>query len=162
MTLSYVQPGLASLAGFKHHLKKYAPLFSQIGKFSFLYIADSPAHFAKAEKCFASVVSERLQKQQMNEIQSYFGRRLAWDLKRYGSLSSADVESLHLAKQHFASRDLEELYTLWSSGELGEQELQVALARRFSSLRMEFLCCLVSRREPERDRRAKRRGKTSC
>jgi hypothetical protein len=149
VSLSYVDPGQASLASFAHHLKNYARLFSSLGDFAFLYIADSAANFHKAGECFDSLVSRRAGKDLVQEVMVYFGRRQAWELKQYGQLSAQDVESLQSAKERFASDELERLYTSWSSGEVNGSALRTTLARKYSDVKIEFRTCLVSRRSAD-------------
>jgi len=139
VSLSYVDPGQASLAGFAHHLQKYAPLFSCLGDFAFLYIADSPANFHKAGECFGSLVANRAGKNLVQDISAYFERRRAWELKQYSQLSAQDVESLQSAKERFASDELERLYVSWTSGEVDGNAMRRSLARKFSGVRRKAL-----------------------
>lgn len=149
VSLSYVDPGQASLAGFAHHLQNYAGLFSCLGNFAFLYIAGSPANFAKAAECFRSLVRDRIGKDVTEEIRAYFERRRAWDLKQYSQLSAEDLESLQSAKERFASRDVERLYASWSSGELDDRALRRMLSRKYAEVKVEFRTCLVSRKSAD-------------
>jgi len=59
VTFYYVDPGQASTAGFAKHLNAYAPLFSHLRSFRFVYIAPFTVHFARAEQCFSSLVKPR-------------------------------------------------------------------------------------------------------
>lgn len=149
VSLSYVDPGQASLAGFAHHLQNYARLFSCLGDFAFLYIADSPANFHKAGECFGSLVAGRAGKALVQDMMAYFERRRAWELKQYSQLSAEDVESLQSAKERFASDELDRLYASWSSGEVDGRALRRTLARKYSDVKIEFRTCLVSRRSTE-------------
>src|SRR5579872_5879816 len=45
LTLSYVDPGHASLAGFCHHLRRYKSLLASLSAFGFVYISNTSAHF---------------------------------------------------------------------------------------------------------------------
>lgn len=146
VSLSYVDPGQASVAGFAHHLQNYALLFSCLSDFAFFYIADSTANFPKAAQCFESLVSSRAGRDLVQQVSLYFERRRAWELKQYGQLSADDVESLKIAKERFASDDWERLYASWSSGELDGGSLRQALARKYAEVRIEFRTYLVSRR----------------
>lgn len=146
VSLSYVDPGQASRAGFAHHLQNYARLFSCLGNFAFLYIADSAANFHKASECFRSLVSSRAGKDLVQELSAYFERRRAWELKQYRQLSAQDVESLQSAKERFASEELERLYAAWSSGEVDGSALRRTLGLKYSEVQIEFRTCLVSRR----------------
>ncbi len=160
VSLSYVDPGRASLAGFAHHLQNYAGLFSCLGDFGFLYIADSAANFVKADQCFGSLVRGRARKDLVQEISSYFERRRVWELKQYGQFSTQDVESLQSAKERFASEELETLYASWSSGELDGDALRRTLAQKYSDVKIEFRTCLVSRRTAKARQPSGDKGRT--
>jgi len=101
VTLSYVDPGQASIAGFKHHLQAYDALLRTLGDFHFLYISNTRAHFARATTCFSSLVQQPLQVDVSVEILRYFRLRQAWETKQYGTLDSNDVEWLQDATKRF-------------------------------------------------------------
>ena len=149
VSLSYVDPGQASLAGFAHHLQNYARLFSSLGDFAFVYIADSSANPEKARECFKSLVSGRVGKDLVREISLYFERRRAWELKQYGQFSTEDVESLQSAKERFVSEELERLYASWSSGELDGSAMRRAIARKYSDVKIMFRTCLIAQKAPQ-------------
>ena len=146
VSLSYVDPGQASLAGFAHHLQNYASLFSALGDFAFVYIADSSANLDHARACFESLVSCRAGRDIVREISLYFERRRVWELKQYTQLSAQDVEALQSAKERFASEELERLYASWSSGDLDGGALRRSLVRKYSDVKISFCSHLVSRK----------------
>ena len=146
LSLSYVDPGQASLAGFAHHLQNYASLFSALGDLAFVYIADSSANLEHARDCFDALVRSRAGRDVAREISLYFERRRAWELKQYARLSAQDVEALQSAKKRFASEELERLYALWSSGELDGGALRRSLVRKYSDVKISFRTHLVSRK----------------
>jgi hypothetical protein len=124
VTFSYVDPGQASLAGFANHIHSYLPLFRQLGDFSFLYIANSLVHSVKAEECFSSLVKASLEADVSSEVLRYFRLRNAWDLKKYGSLTTNDVEWLKEATHRFHGDRFDGWYRSWSSGVLDEPALR--------------------------------------
>lgn len=144
VTFSYVDPGLASLAGFANHIHAYLPLFRQMGDFSFLYIANSLAHATQAEECFSSVVRPPIEADVSIEARRYFRLRNAWELKKYGLLSSNDVEWLKEAMHRFHGARFDECYRAWSLGALSEE----ALRKEFDQLRphrnVTFRTCLLT------------------
>jgi hypothetical protein len=158
VSLSYVDPGQASLAGFAHHLQNYAQLFSHLGDFAFLYVADSSANFVQARQCFESLVGGRAGRDLIREVSLYFERRRAWELKQYGQLSVQDVEALQSAKERFASEDLEQVYASWRSGELDGSALRRVLVRKYSNVRIAFRTHLVSRKASQVGRPSGDRG----
>ena len=123
VTLSYVDPGLASLAGFAHHLQAYLPLLQHLEAFSYLYIANSPVHFLAAERCFRLLIQSPREAHISGEIVRYFELRHAWEQKKYGSLDARDVEWLKEATGRFCGDRLETIYAGWVSGRVTEQEL---------------------------------------
>ena len=123
ITFSYVDPGLARLAGFNNHLQAYLPLLRRLERFSFLYIANSAVHFLQAEKRFSTLVRASLKTDVLSEILRYFRLRNAWELKQYSSVSASDVEWLKEASHRFHGDRFEDSYRAWVSGTLTEQTL---------------------------------------
>jgi len=144
VTFSYVDPGQASLAGFANHLHAYLPLLRQLESFSFLYIANSPVHFVSAEQCFVSLVREPFEADISSEILRYFRLRNAWDLKRYGSLSTTDIEWLKEATHRFHDERFEGSYHAWSSGKLTEESLSTEFEQLGPHRNVNFRTCLVA------------------
>jgi hypothetical protein len=144
VTLSYVDPGQASLAGFANHLHAYMPLFRQLGEFAFLYIANSPVHFERAEDCFSSMVRVSLEADVSSEILRYFRLRNAWEMKKYGSLSASDIEWLKDATQRFHGDRFEGSYRAWASGVLTERVLRAEFEQLRPHRNVRFGACLVA------------------
>jgi hypothetical protein len=144
VTFSYVDPGQASLAGFANHLHTYLPLFRQLEDFSFLYIMNSPVHAVRAEECFSSVVKAPLGADVSSEVLRYFRLRNAWELKKYGSLSSNDVEWLKEATHRFHGDRFDGWYRAWSSAALGEQALRREFEQMPPHRNLTFRPCLVA------------------
>jgi hypothetical protein len=144
VTFSYVDPGQASLAGFANHVHAYLPLFRELGNFCFLYIANSPVHSVQAEDCFSSVVKAPLEADVSTEVLRYFRLRNAWELKKYGSLSTDDIEWLKEATHRFHGDRFDGWYQAWSSGALSEP----ALRKEFEQVRphrnVTFRTCVVA------------------
>jgi hypothetical protein len=125
LTLSYVDPGKAKLAGFRNHLYAYTPLFRHLGDFRFLYISNSSVRFLQAEECFTSLVTTSLQQNVSLELIRYFRLRAAWDAKQYGKLSNEDIEWLERSNLRFKKQDIEHLYASWLANQLTEEELRL-------------------------------------
>ena len=144
VTISYVDPGQASLAGFANHLHAYLPLLRQLESFSILYIANSPVHFVDAERCFSVLVRVPLEADVSGEILRYFRLRNAWELKKYGSLSTTDIEWLKDATQRFHGDRFESSYDAWSSGSLREPALRAEFEQLRPHRNVRFRVCLVA------------------
>lgn len=143
VTFSYIDPGQASLAGFANHIHAYLPLFRQLGDFSFLYLANSPVHTVHAEECFSSLVRAPLEADISSEVLRYFRSRNAWELKKYGSLSTNDVEWLKEATNRFHGEPFDGWYRSWNSGVLGERALRGEFEQMRSHRNVTFQTCLV-------------------
>jgi hypothetical protein len=144
VTLSYVDPGHASLAGFAHHLQSYAALFRQLAGFRFLYIANSSAHFSRAEECFLAARNTTAQSRIGREILRYFELRRNWDSKQYAILSNQDLEWLRRAKDRFAGKRMEELYEGWRRGAVANDALLQQSAPAVPGRNVAFATYLVN------------------
>ena len=68
VTFSYVDAGLARPSGFASHLAAYQPLFRELSRFRFLYIAAQEAHFHGVRQRFQSIVRRPLEPDLSTEI----------------------------------------------------------------------------------------------
>lgn len=143
VTFSYVDPGQASLAGFAHHLYTYLPLWRELRDFSFLYIANSRVHFESAERCFRSIVQAPLEADVSSEILRYYRLRHAWDQKKYGSLSTEDIEWLNEASQRFHGDPFESSYLVWVNDGLTERSLRTESEQLPPQRQVKFSTCVV-------------------
>jgi hypothetical protein len=143
LTLSYVVPKQASLAGFRNHLHAYMPLFRQLGDFRFLYISNSSVHFVQAEECFSSLVTTSLQQDVSLELIRYFQLRAAWDAKQYGKLSNEDIEWLERASLRFKNQDIEHLYDRWAAHKLNEEGLRLETGETAARRNIRFAAHLI-------------------
>lgn len=143
VTLSYVDPGYAGVAGFANHLHAYLPLLRQLETFSFLYIANSPVHFVRAEECFSSLVKAPLEADVSSEVLRYFRLRHAWELKKYASLSTNDIEWLKNATARFDGDRFDGWYRAWSSGALTANALRSEFDEAKPHRNVVFRTCLV-------------------
>ena len=138
VTLSYVDPGHASIAGFKHHLQAYDALLRTLGDFHFLYISNTRAHFARATGCFSSLVQLPPQVDVSVEILRYFRLRQAWEMQQYGTLDSDDIEWLQDATRRFRGGKYDAGYSAWASGRVGELELRKEFVQAQRQRTVEF------------------------
>jgi hypothetical protein len=129
ITFSYPDVGLANITRFAKHVKAYLPLFRRLERLSVLYIANSAAHFLRAEKCFSALVRASLQADLSSDALRYFRLRNAWELKQYGSVSTSEVEWLKEASRRFAGERFETSYRAWTSGSLSEETLRTEFAQ---------------------------------
>jgi hypothetical protein len=149
VTLSYVDPGYSTLAGFANHLNAYRPLFRELNEFQFLLISNSPVHFADAEKCFSSVVRAPISTEIAADVLRYFRLRKAWDLKKYALFSNNEIEWLNDATRRFQGDRFDALHAGWCSGKLTDDEVRRQFPPATPTRRSEFQTFLVrgNRRE---------------
>jgi hypothetical protein len=124
VTLSYVDSGVGTIAGFLTHLAAYQSLFRQLEAFRFLYISPTAAQFAMASECFRSVVKQPLESDMSSEVLRYFQVRRRFEKRQYVVPVTEDFEFLNEAKSRFHGDRFERLYKAWISGTLGEHELR--------------------------------------
>jgi hypothetical protein len=150
VTLSYVDPGYSSLAGFANHLNAYRPLFRELNEFRFLLISNSAVHFGDAEKCFSSVVKAPISTDIGADVLRYFRLRKAWDLKKYALFSNNEIESLNDATRRFQGDRFDCLHAAWCSGKLTDDDVRRQFPPATADRRAEFQTFLV-RGKPHED-----------
>ena len=149
VTLSYVDPGYSSIAGFSNHLNAYRPLFRELNEFQFLLISNSPVHFADAQKCFSSVVRAPISTEIAADVLRYFRLRKAWDLKKYALFSNNEIEWLNDATRRFQGDRFDSLHAAWCSGKLTDDDVRRQFPAAPPNRKAEFQTFLVrgNRRE---------------
>jgi hypothetical protein len=123
VTFTYLPGQEVHHAGFVRHLKAYLPLFRQLSEFRFLYLARSGSHFANAKELFDSLVTIPLGSDASADLVRYFQIRKAWDLRRYASLSEADLIFRNQAKTRFSGQRFEQLYGAWKAGQVTDSDI---------------------------------------
>jgi hypothetical protein len=124
VTLSYVDSGLGTIAGFQTHLAAYQSLFRQLQAFRFLYISPTDAQFLTATERFRSIVKQPLESDMSSEVLRYFQVRQRFEQRQYVVPITEDFEFLNEAKSRFHGDRFESLYKAWISGTVGEHELR--------------------------------------
>jgi hypothetical protein len=92
---------------FVRHLHDYLPLFRQLSKFNFIYLARTDTHFQAAREMFDSLVTIPLRSDSSDDLMRYFEVRSAWDQKQYSALSEADLIFRNAAKARFTGERFE-------------------------------------------------------
>ena len=121
---TYLQGPEAILTEFVHHLKAYLPLFRQLSEFHFLFLARLDSHFEKAKEPFNSVVTIPLASDASVELCRYFQIRKAWDLRRYSSVTDAELIFRNQAKTQFVGQHFEHLYRGWKAGRVTQDDIR--------------------------------------
>ena len=143
ITFSYVDSGMARLAGFANHLQAYLPLLRRLERFSFLFIANSAVHFQPAGKRFSTLLRPSLKANMLTDIFRYFRLRNAWEHKQYSSVSTSDVEWLKDALHRFHGDHFEDSYRAWASGTVTEQAIGAEFEQSHPPGNLSFRTCLV-------------------
>jgi hypothetical protein len=144
VTLSYVDPGHATLGSFARHLNQYLPLLRYLTDFHFVYIAASPVHFERAETRFTSMVKAPFGHLAPDELERYFQLREAWERKQYRMFSAEDIEWLDQASERFGGARFDWLYKLWGAGDSGSQQWRGVLDESQASESGGFRTALVT------------------
>jgi hypothetical protein len=113
VTLSFVDSGLGTVAGFLTHLAAYQPLFHQLQAFRFLYTSPTDAQFARATERFRFVVKQPLESDMSSEVLRYFQVRQRFEKRQYGVPVTEDFEFLNEEKSRFHGDRFERLYQAW-------------------------------------------------
>jgi hypothetical protein len=143
VTFSYVDPGYAGIAGFANHLGAYTPLLRSLPRFRFLYIANSPANFKRAEQRFSALVQPPSRAEPSTEVLRYFQLRKAWEMKRYGLFSNDEIGWLNEATRRFEGDTFETLYCDWLTGKITAEAVRKELRPAAAQRSVEFATYLV-------------------
>lgn len=157
VTFSYVDSGSASISNLSVHLAAYQRLFRHLHAFRFVYIANRPGSFARAEKRFRSFVKEPLESDVSGEILRYFFIRQKWERHEYVVPVTEDLEFLADARRRFHGERFETLYRAWETGRLDGCRLRAEFAQATPGKKVSFETYLVRNRRSPLDEKHKRR-----
>ena len=118
VSFSFVDPGLESLDSFKTHLDAYTPLFCQLPKLNFHYIAARDTHQNKARNLFMGLFQRHWNPDGPGGLVDYFCLRKQIETGEAQKLSTADLITHAEAKLKFSSSGIENLYLKWRSGQV--------------------------------------------
>ena len=144
VTLSYVDCGSGTMAGFLTHLGAYQPLFRQLASFRFLYISPTDAQFRRAAEGFRSVVQRPLESDVSSEILRYFQVRKRFENRQYVVPVTSDFEFFNDARHRFHGERFETLYEKWNSGALSEGDLRSEFSQLTPGRNVFFEAVLVA------------------
>jgi hypothetical protein len=145
VTLSFLDPGLESLAAFATHLRQYQSLFRELSAFRFSYISNSPVHFRKATELFTFLVETPFESNLATDLVRYFKTQMTWETSEFKTLSKNDLLFLNQAKQRFKGERFEMLLRNWKLGELTEAEIRAEFAPSKVTRKVDFQTSLVPR-----------------
>jgi len=123
VTFTYVHDGATALADFVHHLQTYLPLFRELSDFRFVYASRGDLHFPKVTEIFRSLVQLPLESDIGGDLLRYLRVRKAWDEKRYGAVTEADLVFRNEARGRFSGERFEGIYRGWKNGRISESTI---------------------------------------
>jgi hypothetical protein len=153
---SYVDAGSTSIASLGVHLAAYQRLFQCLNAFRFLYIANRPAGFGRAERCFRSFVKEPIETDVAVELFRYFSIRQKWERHEYVVPVTEDLEFLSDARRRFQGQRFEDLYASWEAGRLDERALGAEFTQLPPERKVSFETYLVRNASSPVDEKQKR------
>lgn len=116
VTFTFVDPGLGSLDSFKTHLLAYGSLFEALSELRLVYISPRTTQFEIARKTFLAAAGSPPKKDSGEEILRYFRLQKLWDERKYGKLTTDDMEFLHLSDKRYTRHRCQGLYPSWREG----------------------------------------------
>jgi hypothetical protein len=143
VTFTYVDAGSATIANLGVHLASYQGLFRHLSAFRFVYVANRPASFGRAERRFRSFVKEPLETDVSSEILRYFVIRRKWERHEYVVPVTEDLEFLSDARRRFHGDRFEKLFRSWEAGRTSECDLRAEFAQVSPGKKVSFETYLV-------------------
>ena len=129
VTFTFVDSGLGILDSFKTHLLVYGSLFESLSEVRLVYVSPRPTQFEPARKAFLAAAGRPPKKDPGEEILRYFRLQKLWDERKYGKLTTDDMEFLHLSDRRYAHHRCQERYPSWRDGKVSDDfvrsEIQV-------------------------------------
>ena len=143
VTFTYVHAATSTLVDFAHHLETYLPLFRQLSEFSFVYASRTNACFANATEVFRSLVKIPLEHEIADQLLRYFRVRRAWDERRYGAVTDADLLFREAARTRFSGTRFEALYRGWKRQRMTEESIRREFGGTPRKRKVSFDTCLL-------------------
>src|SRR5260370_12025537 len=116
VTFTFVDPGLGILDSFKTHLLAYGGLFEALSEARLVYVSPRPTQFEDARKTFLATAGRPPKKDPGEVILRYFRLQQLWYERKYGKLTTYDMEFLHLSDKRYARHRCQRLYPSWRDG----------------------------------------------
>ena len=124
VSFSFVDPGLESLDSFRTHLEAYTPLFCQLPKLNFYYIATRNTHQNKARELFMGLFQRHWNPDGPGGLVDYFCLRKQIEAGEAQKLSTADLITHAEAKVKFSSAGIDNLYQKWRSSQVSFDQVR--------------------------------------
>ncbi len=90
--------------------------FEALSEVRLVYVSPRPTQFEIARKTFLATAGRLAKKDPGDEILRYFRLQKLWDERKYGKLTTDDMEFLHLSDKRYARHRCQRLYPSWRDG----------------------------------------------
>jgi hypothetical protein len=115
-TLTYIDPGHRSVDPYIAHLRRYRPLFRQLPRLQFFYVATKWGRHQEAGVLFPTLV----QGEGLADLIRMFDVQRRWDNKQYHAVTDAELIFRNQAQKRFQGQGFETLRRLWRRNQLPE------------------------------------------
>lgn len=119
------------------------PLLRQLSEFGFVYASRTDACFLSATDIFRSLVKIPLERQIADQLLRYFRVRRAWDERRYGAVTDANLLFRNAPRTHFSGVRFEALYRGWKSERVTEESIRREFGGNAQRRKVSFETCLL-------------------
>lgn len=116
VTFTYVDPGHRSIDPYIAHLRRYRPLFRQLRRLQFFYVATKWGRHQEAGVLFPMLV----QGEGLTDLIRMFDIQSRWDNKQYSVVADAELIFRNQAQKRFQGQPIETLRRLWRRNQLPE------------------------------------------
>ncbi len=131
VSFSFVDPGLGSLDSLHTHLQAYFPLFCQLSKLRFHYVATRETYQQRAKQAFLGLFDRHWNPDSPGGLVDYFCMQKKADTGELRELSAADLVVLGEGKAKFNRAGIVDLYQRWRAGQVNFDQVR----KEYESLR---------------------------
>jgi hypothetical protein len=148
VTFCFVDEGVVTGARFESYLKEYIRLWSRLGRFELVYVAEPNTPFASAEKTFQRFMSKDQQgfsagfrTTDLKRLLQHFEHRRLYEGGQTGVFDRATLIRLRNDREEFAGRFFQALYDGWKVR--GEEAVREAFLQPGPSAEIKFTSCFL-------------------
>jgi hypothetical protein len=116
VTFTYVDPGYQNIDPYIAHLRRHRPLFRQLARLQFFYVATKWGRHQEAGVLFSMLI----QGEELADLIRMFDVQNRWDNKQYSRVTDAELSIRNQAQERFQGQAFETLRRLWRRNQLPE------------------------------------------
>jgi hypothetical protein len=116
VTFTYVDPGYQNIDPYIAHLRRHRPLFRQLARLQFFYVATKWGRHQEAGVLFSMLI----QGEELADLIRMFDVQKRWDNKQYHTVTDAELSFRNQAQKRFQGQAFETLRRLWRRNQLPE------------------------------------------